>query len=209
MLREVGQHARARANAAQAPSGALAASPRLRRAAGRSPRRSRGSRRAPARGRAPRSALWKRCISRISALRIERRRDRHRRSVGSTRPPGNTNLPGMNLWRVMALAEQHLRHRAGAVDQDQRRGVLRTHDSDATVALDRVQRRTNRQLDRRTSVIGGSMPARRELVGVGFADRSRACACAHCQATSAPLIGCSSASDRPSVSGSQSTTWTQ
>ena len=55
------------------------------------------------------------------------------------RPPGNTNLPGMNLWPRMALAEQHLRHAAGAVDQDQRRGILAAaHCGMAEVALDLV-----------------------------------------------------------------------
>ena len=35
-----------------------------------------------------------------------------RRSSGSTRPPGKTNLPGMNRCEVVALAHQHPRRRA-------------------------------------------------------------------------------------------------
>ena len=102
----------ASAKAGHGPSGAWPASPSpARRAAGRSPRRSRGSRRAPARAPWRRSAGCTLRISFASARGSSGARDRHLPVAGSTRPPGNTNLPGMNTWPCMALAHQHLRRR--------------------------------------------------------------------------------------------------
>ena len=58
------------------------------------------------------------------------------RSPGSMRPPGNTNLPAMNFRPAWRLPSSTFGTGAGAVDQDQRRGVARLQVRVGLVALD-------------------------------------------------------------------------
>ena len=72
------------------------------------------------------------------SMGIERPRHRHQ-PVGGIDPAAGKDVASRHEFvALMALAEQDLRHRAGAVDQDQRRGILRPHIRRREVALDLV-----------------------------------------------------------------------
>ena len=71
---------------------------RGRRPQGRSPRKSRESRRARSPARTPAKGAGTRRFSFSSTIGSSAPATAIRRSSGSTRPPGKTNLPGMNLW---------------------------------------------------------------------------------------------------------------
>ena len=66
---------------------------------------------------------------------IERRRDRHL-AVGGLDPAARKHeLAGQEFVAVMTAAEQHLRRRTGAIDDDQGRGVLRTDGGRGLIAI--------------------------------------------------------------------------
>ena len=69
-------------------------------------------------------------------MRIELARDRHLAVARLHAAAGKHQLAGHEFQAGVALAEQHLRQRAGAVDDDQRRGIARLQVRMALVALD-------------------------------------------------------------------------
>src|SRR5262249_7906453 len=69
---------------------------------------------------------------------VELARDRHALVGGIDPAAREDELSRHELVALMALAEQHLGHATGAVDQDQGRGVLRTDRLEREVAVDLV-----------------------------------------------------------------------
>ena len=191
-------------NGLPAPGAACALVPALRcRGKGRFPRRLRGSRRSPAHARARRrssgcpSAGWpaaRREIGAATGILL---------SLGSTRPPGKTYLPGMNTTLSWRLPTSTFGFGAAAIDQDQRRRVLRPEIGVVVFFLCRLRRCSRgvlRSFRSRTHFL--LLFDQPRVSGSSGSFSSKPCMRnAHCRPTTAPLTGCSSASDATSVTG--------
>ena len=186
----------ASANGFHGPSSSALRLPLLRPGKGRSPRRLRGWRRPPASARAT-AVILGLPFKQVGFQRL-RNRGRHRHAAVSCidAAAGKDEFAGHEHHLVVASADQHFWHCAGAIDQDQRGGI----DGTAIGVMVGFLSRSFRSRSSRPEA--PCLPdQRKRSMAPGLASSNPCIRNAHCTPTTAPLTGCNNSSEATKVNG--------